>query len=211
MQTRSDSERRVQNEQETTRHRILRAAARQMSQHGYRGASLRGIAADADIQPSTIFHHFRDGKEELFRSLFEHIMETIATRMTPTIGSGTTLAPADLVVQCVALLWDFLGEQPEYAGALMRGTLEPAAPVADLIEEHATRVVGMAVAYFEACQEQDELAEFDVRLLLFRLSSFVINFHGAPSMRRYILGDDISVKQERLRFLESIKREIEPG
>jgi AcrR family transcriptional regulator len=181
-----------------------------MSQHGYRGASLRGIAGDADIQPATIFHHFPGGKEELVRRLFEHIMETIATRMTPTIGSGTTLAPADLVVQCAALLWDFLGEHPEYAGVLMRGTLEPAAPVSDLIEQYAVRVVEMAITYFETCQKEGELGDFDARRLLFRMSSFVISYHGAPSMRRYILGEDVSSKEERLRFLETIKAEIEP-
>ena len=103
-----------------TRQRLLRAAATEIARHGFKGASLRGVAARADIRAASIFHFFPDGKEQLARAMLEHIMETIATRMTPTLDAASDIGPPDLIVRCTAELWDFMAEHPEYAGALMR-------------------------------------------------------------------------------------------
>jgi len=194
-----------------TRDRLLRAAASEIARHGYKGASLRGIAAGADIRAASIFHYFPEGKEQLVRASLSHIMETIATRMTPTIDAGSDLPPADLVVRCTALLWDFMAEHPEYAGALMRGAFDPDEAVARVVRENAELVVQLATAYFRTAQEAGELAEFHVPRFLLRLATFVMTFHAAPTMRRYILGDACAVSDERDAFLESLRAEITPA
>ncbi len=193
---------------DSTRDRLLRAAAMEVAQHGYKGASLRGVAARADLRAASIFHYFPEGKDELIRAMFAHIMETIATRMTPTIDAGSTLAPADLIVQCAALLWDFMGSHPEYAGALMRDAFEPPEAIADLMRDNAQRVVKLAVAYIEAGQAAGQLGAFEPRRFLLRLASFAMTFHAAPSMRQYMLGARASVRAERDAFLAWIRAEI---
>lgn len=199
------------NPSESTRDRLLRAAAVEIARYGYKGASLRGVARGADIKAASIFHYFPGGKEELARTLLGHIMETFATRMMPTIDSASGLPPAELIVQCCALLWDFMAERPEYAGALMREAFEPDAAIADLVQGNAARVVSMATAYFEACQTAGTLPPFEVRRFLLRMASYVITFHGAPSMRRYILGEDASIADEREAFLAAIRARVAPG
>lgn len=195
-----------------TRDRLLRAAAREIARHGFKGASLRGVAARADIRAASIFHYFPGGKEELARAMLEHIMETIGTRMTPTIDAGSGLPPADLIVQCAAELWDFMAEYPEYAGALMREAFEPdEETIVEVVREHGQRIVRLATSYIETAQAAGELGNFNVERFLLRIASFIITFHASPTMRRYILGPGYSAREEREALLQSIRDEISPG
>lgn len=192
-----------------TRERLLQAAAMEIARHGFKGASLRGVAARADIRAASIFHYFPGGKEELARAMLDHIMETIGSRMTPTIDAGSSLPPADLIVQCAAQLWDFLGEHPEYAGALMREAFEPdEEAIVDVVRKNGQRIVKLATAYIEAAQAAGQLGDFNIERFLFRLASFTVTFHASPTMRRYILGRGISARDEREAFLLSIREEI---
>ena len=195
---------------DATRERILRATAIEIARHGFKGASLRGVAERAVIKAASIFHYFPEGKDELVRAMLAHIMEIIATRMTPTIQASSELPAADLIVQCSALLWDFFAEHPEYAGALMREAFEPDEAVAEVVREHALRVVKLATTYFRAAQEAGMLASFDVRRFLMRISSYAITFHAAPSMRQYILGARLSMREERDAFLRHVRGEVAP-
>ncbi len=191
------------------RDRLLRAAALEIARHGFKGASLRGVAARADIRAASIFHYFPGGKEELARAMLEHIMETIGTRMTPTIDAGSSLPPADLILECAAQLWDFMAEYPEYAGALMREAFEPdEETIVEVVRENGQRIVKLATAYIKTAQAQGELGNFNVERFLFRLASFTITFHTSPSMRRQILGARFSAATEREAFLTSIREEI---
>lgn len=192
-----------------TRDRLLRAAALEIARHGFKGASLRGVAAHADIRAASIFHYFPGGKEELARAMLQHIMETIGTRMTPTLDAGSGLAPADLIVECAAQLWDFMAEYPEYAGALMREAFEPdEESIVDVVHENGQRIVKLATAYIEAAQSAGQLGSFNVGRFLFRLASFIVTFHASSTMRRYILGPAYSEREERDAFLQSIRDEI---
>jgi len=131
--------------------------------------------------------------------------------MTPTIQAGSTLAPADLVVQCAALFWDFLAEHPEYAGALMREALEPDGAAADVVRANAGPVVERAVAYIDAARREGLIADLDTRRFLLRLATFLITFHAAPSMRAAILDDDATLAGERAAFLTRLGREVRPA
>ena len=48
-----------------TREAILEAARRRFAEHGYEGATIRGIAADAGVDPALV-HHYYGTKEKLF-------------------------------------------------------------------------------------------------------------------------------------------------
>ncbi len=142
------------------------------------------------------------------RATLAHIMETIATRMTPTIDAGSGLSAADLIVQCAALLWNFMAEHPEYAGVLMREAFEPDDSVTDIVRDDAKRVVKLAVTYIESCQQAGLLGSFNARRFLLRISSFAMTFHAAPNMRQYILGPRHSVRHEREAFLKQVRAEL---
>ncbi len=193
---------------DNTRERLLRATAMEVARHGFKGATLRGVADRANIRAASIFHYFPEGKEQLVRATLAHIMETIATRMTPTLDASSGLSPADLIIQCAALLWNFMAEHPEYAGVLMREAFEPDDRVTEVVRDHAKHVVKLATTYIEACQQAGQLGSFNARRFLLRIASFAMTFHAAPNMRQYILGPRHSVRQEREAFLQQVRAEL---
>ena len=54
--------------------RIVEAAKKEFLEYGFKDASLRRIAADADIQVSGLYKHFAN-KEEMFASLVDPVIE----------------------------------------------------------------------------------------------------------------------------------------
>ncbi|PSJ22608.1 TetR family transcriptional regulator [Halomonas sp. ND22Bw] len=58
--------------------RVLNAAVAQFAQHGYEGASLSHIAADAGIRKASLYSHVKN-KDALFRAVFEDALQ-IETR-----------------------------------------------------------------------------------------------------------------------------------
>lgn len=49
-----------------TRHRILEAFSGELAAAGYLGTSLDSVAATAGIRKASLYHHFPNGKEEIF-------------------------------------------------------------------------------------------------------------------------------------------------
>jgi len=116
--------------------------------------------------------------------------------------------PADLVVQCAALFWDYLAEHPACAGVLMREAFAPDEAVAALVQGHSRRVVKLAMQYIESAQSAKLLATFNVRRFLMRVASYTVTFHAAESMRRYIMGAHCSFRAERDAFLARVRAEV---
>ncbi|MEB2632106.1 helix-turn-helix domain-containing protein, partial [Peribacillus frigoritolerans] len=63
-----------------TTHRILDAAEVQFAAHGYGAASLRDIAAAADIQQPGLYKHF-SSKEELYQRVCERALSPLVDFM----------------------------------------------------------------------------------------------------------------------------------
>lgn len=59
---------------EDTREKILKAALKLFSRHGYEGARMEKIAAEVGINKASIYFHFK-GKEEIFDVLFHSIIK----------------------------------------------------------------------------------------------------------------------------------------
>jgi AcrR family transcriptional regulator len=75
-----------------TREAILEAARTRFAEHGYDGATIRGIAADARVDPALV-HHFYGTKEKLF----------IAAMRFPVV-------PSEVIGQMVGIDRERLGE-----------------------------------------------------------------------------------------------------
>lgn len=67
---------------ERSRGVILEAALQLFSKQGYRGTSIREIAAEAGLSTGNVYHHFPD-KETLFRTLLDQYWEAIDTPEFP--------------------------------------------------------------------------------------------------------------------------------
>jgi AcrR family transcriptional regulator len=156
-----------------TREAILDAARKRFAGHGYDGATIRGIAADAGVDPALV-HHFYGTKERLFAAAMrlpmvpgELIGAALAAGAADPAGSlGEHLVQVALAAWDVAEIRDtFLGllrsaatsEQAlvmlrEFVTEAIVGRLSAAAQTADPAQARyraalvASQVVGLGLA-----------------------------------------------------------------
>lgn len=62
------------------RAQILAAFERVLADHGYAGATITAVAAEADVAPGLIHHHF-ENKEDLLTSLLEELLRRFRGRV----------------------------------------------------------------------------------------------------------------------------------
>ncbi len=67
-------------EREPRRKEILQAFAKVLSNHGYAGATVQAVAAEAGLSPGLLHHHFRN-KQEMLEELFGHLVELFRARL----------------------------------------------------------------------------------------------------------------------------------
>ncbi len=72
-----------------TREAILAASRRRFAEHGYDGATIRGIAADAGVDPALV-HHFYGTKERLFAAAMR--LPVVPGEL---LGAALAAGPAD--------------------------------------------------------------------------------------------------------------------
>lgn len=85
-------------EQRQTRQDILQAAAQQFAARGYKMASVRRIAHDADVQPGTIYAHYQN-KWGLLRAVLEAVGPGVVIRLSDELRG-----PGDLPAFCSAVM-----------------------------------------------------------------------------------------------------------
>jgi AcrR family transcriptional regulator len=83
----------------TTRSRIRDAALRQFAEHGFKGATVRGIAEDAGVSAGLVQHHF-PSKAALQEACDDHVLAYLASLqqdLTRWTGAGAPAVIADAV------------------------------------------------------------------------------------------------------------------
>jgi len=77
--------------EESTRARILRAAAAQFHARGFEGTSMLEIAAAAGIRKSSLYHHFRS-KQELLFEILRHTVDMALAGLREIAGADRPAA-----------------------------------------------------------------------------------------------------------------------
>lgn len=90
---------------EEIRHRILAAAARVYSQHGFRGATTRLIAAEAGVNEVTLFRTF-GSKAELLQAM---LLTQVSANSAPTISGDLSDPESEITAWCSSLLTHLRG------------------------------------------------------------------------------------------------------
>jgi TetR/AcrR family transcriptional regulator, cholesterol catabolism regulator len=112
---------------ERTRRRILDAAAHEFAVHGYGGASLRRIAAAADLKVGSLYFHFRT-KDELVGATLADGVEWARSQLLAAIEAVDPGAdPADVVRAAINGHLTALHASDDRAAAVVRmvDTLPP--------------------------------------------------------------------------------------
>lgn len=72
---------------ENTRSLILDGFADQLLESGYRGISLKAIAEAVGIRRPSLYHHFPNGKEQLYTEVALRMIETDAARVQEALSA----------------------------------------------------------------------------------------------------------------------------
>lgn len=107
------------NKGQRTAHRILDAAETQFAQKGFGAASLRDIAAMAEIQQPGLYKHF-SSKEDLYRQVYERTLRPL-TELMDQILAG----PADMSIlyELTDRMTDLLADHPNISRLLIRAVI----------------------------------------------------------------------------------------
>ena len=85
---------------EQKREALVVAAHEVLARDGISGASVRAVAAQADVSVGTVLYHFDGGLEELQRLALERVMETLyARRLKVVAGQGSVASKLAAMIQ----------------------------------------------------------------------------------------------------------------
>jgi AcrR family transcriptional regulator len=106
-----------------TREAILDAARRRFGEQGYDGATIRGIAADAGVNPALV-HHFYGTKERLFAAamrlpvvpsdIITNVLGAERERLGPEFGERL----GEILVGTMLRIWDVADARTAFLGLL---------------------------------------------------------------------------------------------
>lgn len=105
------------NKGQRTANRILDVAEELFAQHGFAAASLRDIAARAQIQQPGLYKHFT-GKDDLYRKVYERALAPM-TALMDGILAGPDATFDDLTDRMI----DLLAQHPNIARLLARAAM----------------------------------------------------------------------------------------
>ena len=112
------------------RRRVLRAAARLFSRKGFAATSVGEIASKAQASPSSIYWHFRGGKDAILLAVLDEAADAFATRTIELVGEAAT--PALKVDAVLREAQHQMENTPDTLRLLMQMSLERAADNAEV-------------------------------------------------------------------------------
>jgi AcrR family transcriptional regulator len=107
-----------------TRERILAASRAAFAEAGFDGATIRGIAARAGVDPALV-HHFFGSKQRLFVAAMELPVDPAA--VAPALLAGDPAEVGARIVRFVIGLWDDPVTRPVMLGIIRSAASDPVA------------------------------------------------------------------------------------
>jgi AcrR family transcriptional regulator len=188
-----------------TKYRLLEVAARHIALHGFEGASLRNIAADAGVTAAAIYRHYPGGKLDLYEST----LGMVSNAVTAFVQGGQEL-DTDLISQVVAqcdLFWQFLAEYPDVAAMIVRENISggPQGP-SPYFDQHAQAIENLRQFLNQAIEGQ-VIRPINVSAFLFWVTTYVTNFHGCRALREAIWNQE-DIPQAKEEFLTQVRERL---
>jgi AcrR family transcriptional regulator len=181
-----------------TREAILEAARARFAEHGYDGATIRGIAADAGVDPALV-HHFYGTKERLFAEALR--FPAIPSEILDQVAQAEADRLGETFVRTVLQVWES-PETRDRSIALLRSAVtneQAAAMLRSFVEGGIfgaiARVVGDDDAEFRASLVASQIVGLGIARIVLRIepiaSAHIDELAAAigPTVQRYLTGD----------------------
>ena len=153
-----------------TRESIIVAAREVFAQRGYDGATVRGVAGQAGVDPALLYHYF-GSKQQLFVAAMEIPYDWEA--VFPALVSGPPDELGERLVRLLLSLWESPEVQPLFVGLMRSAATDPVA------SEMLRKL--LAEGPFMALSRATGMTDGDLRTML--IASHVMGM----ALMRYIL------------------------
>jgi AcrR family transcriptional regulator len=180
-----------------SREAILAAARQALAQHGYDGTTVRGIAAEAGVDPALV-HHFFGTKQGLFAAAMELPVDPSA--VLPALLAPGVEGLGERLVRFFLSLWEAPADRSPFL-ALIRGAVTHEESAA-LLREFVTRaVLGRVAAAVNESQPELRATLAGSQMVGLAMARYVIRLEPlasadietvvaavAPTVQRYLAG-----------------------
>ena len=126
--------------QDSSRQRLLTAAAVEFAARGFAGASVDRVARAARVNKAMIYYHF-GSKAALYREILRDMFDAVAARVR--IAAASADAPADKIRRFVEAIADEAEARPHFPPIWLREIAEGGAHLDDETARHIVDIVKM--------------------------------------------------------------------
>jgi len=189
--------RRSQAEAEQTRERLLDAGEQLFSRHGYRGTSLREVAAVVGVRPFTVQHHF--GSK---RGLYEAVVGRWDTELMASVARLTTgRHPLEALSEVVDALFGFFLDHRDWVAVTAWAALGDGPPEGSPLQDRAW------VEFMQKSLVEGGIsADLDPGLLLITMEGILTHHVLSRAHYEQLCGGDVVEPALRRKTLDHLKR-----
>lgn len=188
-----------------TKYRLLEVAARHIAQHGYEGASLRRIAADAGVTAAAIYRHYPNGKSDLYEATMELVSSTAAKFVQEGQKAAAT-AIEQVIAQC-DLMWQFFEQYPNVASMIVRENIAGGSQGPSPYIDQNVQIIEGIRGFLDSAINNGEIRAMNVSAFLFWVTSYVTSYHGCQALREVVWTEQ-DKKDAYGQFLQSVREHI---
>ncbi|MBV2358663.1 TetR family transcriptional regulator C-terminal domain-containing protein [Thalassococcus sp. CAU 1522] len=181
----ADAEPRLSRIQLRNRARIEEAALEVFSQHGFRGATLDQIAAEAGLSKPNILYYFA-GKEEIHVTLLERLLETWLDPLVTLDAAGEPVAE---ILAYTRRKLDMARDYPRESRLFANEILQGAPNILPALKGALKSLVDEKAAVIRAWSDAGKIARVDPHHLIFSIWAMTQHYADFDVQVRAVLGE----------------------
>jgi TetR/AcrR family transcriptional regulator len=193
---------RAERSENFTRTNILDAAERLFANRGFRGASVKEIAAEAGVTGAMINYYF-ENKQKLYHSVLDRIVSDVQKMVVDVLATGRP--PAERLEIFFGWFFDYAAQHPNFAKLTRMG-------LGGSEKEHIEKIVlgffkpmfQVGCGFFDRDIELKDDPDVDTEHLLLSIFGMTIHYFSDARFVSLILGRDALSKEELARRKECL-------
>lgn len=190
--------------QQRNRQIILGAALEVFSNHGFRGATLDQIAAEAGLSKPNLLYYF-DSKEAIHRDLLTQLLDTWLEPLRLLDSEGE---PEAEILSYMRRKLEMSRDYPRESRLFANEILQGAPRIEEFIRTELRDLVDEKAQLFKAWAEAGRIASVDPYHLIFSIWAMTQHYADFAAQIALIRGDGVEAHDGAEAFLEQLYRRL---
>ncbi len=131
--------RRTQERTELTRAKLLEAAARLFTEHGFEGVTIRDLENAAGVQRGLLAYHFKD-KKRLWKAMADQTFEVLAEQLNPRLELVGDLSARERIAYIIRFYVRFSSNHPQLPRLLAQEARHESWRLDYILDKHVRRI-----------------------------------------------------------------------